>query len=476
MLTPSFGRAVVTPSTVDRNVRCSVGYKIAARPADETRPSRQRTRSTAIAKPKVLFLAEGATLAHVARPWVLARMLDPACFDVTFARPEAYAWLTAAEAIRTRELWCQDQTVFARRLERGQPLYDLPTLVHYVDDDLALLETERPDVVIGDFRLSLSVSARLRGIPYITICDAYWSPERPLRPPLPVLGFTHITPIPLAALIFRCVAGIALRLHAIPLERLRRRYGLASLGFDLRRCYTDADLRLFANFPALFPDVAPSPRADFIGPIAWSPPINADLAFLDEKGPPLVYVTMGSSGDPAVLATLLPILEARNCRVAIATAGHRVPALQPSSRTFVFDYLPGEFMCRHASLVICNGGSPTTNQALTHGVPVLGIARNMDQFLNMQAISNFGAGLLVRADRADTARLRSVISMLLDAPHYVERARVLAESARPNAHEERLTRFIGRLCPHAGARHMPTGAQYADDSGNDHARPNARAP
>jgi UDP:flavonoid glycosyltransferase YjiC (YdhE family) len=412
----------------------------------------------------------------VARPWVLARALDPACFDVAFARPQAHAWLTAAKAIRTRELWCQDPTVFARRLERGQPLYDLPTLVHYVDDDLALLDSERPDVVIGDFRLSLSVSARLRRIPYITICDAYWSPERPLRPPLPVLGFTRFTPIPLAALIFRSVAGIALRLHAIPLERLRRRYGLASLGFDLRRCYTDADLRLFANFPALFPDVAPSPSADFIGPIAWSPSARPDLAFLDDEGAPLVYVTMGSSGDPAVLATLLPILEAHDCRVAIATAGRPVPALPPSRRSFVSDYLPGELVCRHASLVICNGGSPTTNQALTHGVPVLGIARNMDQFLNMQAISDFGAGLLVRADRAETTRLRPVISMLLDEPHYAERARILAESARPDALAERLRRFIDRLCPRAAVPRMPAGAKYADDSGHDRARPNARAP
>lgn len=144
---------------------------------------------------KVLFFAEGATLAHVGRPFVLAQGLNPAHFDVSFARPHSYAWLTNDAAFRCLDLDCQESTIFAHRLDRGLPLYDFQTLTSYVEQDLALMDMIKPDVVVGDFRLSLSVSARLRGIPYITICDAYWSPERPLRPALPVLGFTRFVPI-----------------------------------------------------------------------------------------------------------------------------------------------------------------------------------------------------------------------------------------------------------------------------------------
>ena len=42
---------------------------------------------------KILFLAEGATLAHVARPALLAASLDPARFEVTLARPASHAWV-----------------------------------------------------------------------------------------------------------------------------------------------------------------------------------------------------------------------------------------------------------------------------------------------------------------------------------------------------------------------------------------------
>ena len=213
---------------------------------------------------RILFFAEGATLAHVARPALLAASLDPARFEATLARPASYAWVSDGGNADTRTLACQDSALFAQRLARGLPLYDTATLERYVVDDLALIDAIEPDVVVGDFRLSLSVSARLRDVPYVTICDAYWSPERPLRAVLPVLPFTRFTPIPLARLLFDALSPLAMRLHTLPLERLRARHGLPALGHDLRRCYTDADLRLFANFPALFPELVPRDDAAFL--------------------------------------------------------------------------------------------------------------------------------------------------------------------------------------------------------------------
>lgn len=410
---------------------------------------------------RILFFAEGATLAHVARPFVVANALNPAQFDIRFARPGSYAWLTADAQFRTLPLHSQDPATFARRLDRGLPLYDLETLEQYVSDDLALIDAERPDAIVGDFRLSLAVSARLRGVPYATICDAYWSPERPLTPPLPVLAFTRFTPIPLASAIFRTVAPLAFNLHARPMERLRARHGLPPLGHDLRLCYTDADLRLFANFHELYPEVTPGPHADFIGPIAWSPKYTGDpIPFLDESEKP-IYVTMGSSGDPGVLSALLPALEALDLPVLLATAGKPLPVQPRSPRIRVFEYLPGETVCRHARLVICNGGSPTTNQALTSGVPVLGIARNMDQFLNMQAIERFGAGITVRTDRASPPLLGTALHQLLGASLFVNRAHALA--CTPSTFP----------FPDAIARLLTAGATVSENFTNS---PNALAP
>ena len=389
-----------------------------------------------VGKLKVLFFAEGATLAHVVRPLMLAKGLDLTLFEPVLCRPENFSKLTNDLPFQVLDLDCQDGSIFAQRLDHGSPLYDFQTLCHYVDTDLTLIDREKPDVIVGDFRLSLSVSARLRSIPYISICDAYWSPERVLNPPLPVMGFTRYAPIALSQFLFRRIAPFAFRLHAQPLEKLRAKFGLPSLGNDLRRCYTDADLRLFANFPALFPDVRRHEGVDFIGPIAWSPEFVGDLSFLTGEGP-MTYITMGSSGNPQVIEKLVPILENMGSRIVITTAGKPLSFAPKLPTTRIFDYLPGSAVCQQASLVICNGGSPTTNQSLSCGVPVLGIAQNMDQFLNMEAISSYGAGIVIRADRTSRATLWQAIESLVTDQNYTNRAKHLARNqsveSRPSA-------------------------------------------
>ncbi|MDD5328894.1 MAG: glycosyltransferase, partial [Sulfuricella sp.] len=79
-----------------------------------------------------------------------------------------------------------------------------------------------------------------------------------------------------------------------------------------------------------------------------------------------------------------------------------------------------------AQLVICNGGSPTSQQALAAGVPVLGIAGNLDQFLNMQAVEARGAGLCLRADRATPIAIRHATTRLLGNPAFRDSAGKLA--------------------------------------------------
>ena len=396
-------------------------------------------------KLKVLFFAEGATLAHVARPLVLAKGLDPELFNVVLCRPKSFSWMTVNSPFTVIDLKCQDGSVFAQRLESGAPLYDFETLCNYVEADLGLIDREKPDVIIGDFRISLSVSARLRSIPYITICDAYWSPERPLKPQLPVMKFTRFTPIKLSEFFFRHISPLAFRIHARPLEHLRAKYHLPSLGYDLRRCYTDADLRLFANFPALFPDAIPHPGANFIGPIAWSPDFIGDVV-LPSGNNPLIYVTMGSSGNPHLLEKIIPALEDLDSRIVVTTAGKKLTFKPKRSSTLVFDFLPGSTICQQANLVICNGGSPTTNQALSSGVPVIGIAQNMDQFLNMDAIVAAGAGYMMRGDRIDQLELRKQTSRLIYEPSFSTAARRLAETILLTSPCELLVKHINSLC------------------------------
>ena len=111
---------------------------------------------------------------------------------------------------------------------------------------------------------------------------------------------------------------------------------------------------------------------------------------------PWIYVNLGSSGDRAALGTVLEGLASLPVAVVAATAGYPQPARLPAN-VWLADYLPGDRVAEKASVVVCNGGSPTAMQALSAGVPIVGIPSNLDQYANMAHMERAGVGFLLPA-------------------------------------------------------------------------------
>ncbi len=359
----------------------------------------------------MLLIGEGATLAHAARPLALASGLPKDRCQVFLAIPERYhAW--APPGVEVLPLQAQSPEVFTERLRTGRPLFSRTRLEAYFKEDLALLEASGAQAVVGDFRLSLAASARQAKVPYVSISNAYWSPDRPLRPIRPALDRFCGWPAPLAELAFRLVAPSAMRWHAEPLDRLLEHHGLPALGRDVRRTFTEADATLYADLPALFPDVPETPRRHFLGPLVWEPPTPPPdwwASLPDDK--PMAYLTLGSSGEAQLLSAVTGWLTALGYAVILATAG-RAELYGDDETVFVADFVPGYAACERADLVVCNGGSPTATQALLKGRPVLGICSNMDQMLNMRAVQARGAGLSLRADALGRGGFEAAVNRL----------------------------------------------------------------
>ena len=375
---------------------------------------------------KILFIAEAVTLAHVGRALTLAATLDRSQYDIHFACAEGYEFCFKDNDFTRWRITSISSQQFLSALAEGKPVYDEATLAGYVAEDQRLLKEVGPDLVVGDFRLSLSVSARLAGIPYVALINAYWSPYVMLRYTVPNIPLTARLPIPIANALFRMARPIAFGLHTVPLNRVRRKAGLPSLGFDLNRVYTDADYTLYADVPELFPPSELPANHRFIGPVLWSPPVPLpDWWDNFPAGRPLVYLTLGSSGQGELLPAALKALAGLPITVIAATAG-KIALSEVPENAYVADFLPGEEAARRASLVICNGGSPTSQQALVAGVPVIGIASNLDQFLNMQGVTAAGAGALLRADRFDAAALARTVQAMLASQDAANAARRIA--------------------------------------------------
>ncbi|MCY0611157.1 glycosyl transferase family 1, partial [Klebsiella pneumoniae] len=78
---------------------------------------------------------------------------------------------------------------------------------------------------------------------------------------------------------------------------------------------------------------------------------------------PIVYATLGTSGGRNLLQLVLNALAELPVTVIGATAGRSDLKTVPAN-AFVADYLPGEAAAARSAVVVCNGGSLTTQQAL----------------------------------------------------------------------------------------------------------------
>lgn len=401
---------------------------------------------------RILFFAEAVTLAHIARPVALARALDPQQFDIHLAHHPRYRQHLGELSLTEHAITSISPAQFMQALAAGSPLYDLPTLTAYVEEDLELIATVQPDIIVGDFRLSLAVSAELAAVPYVALSNAYWSPFSQQDYIVPELPLTRILGTTLGQAMFSLGRPVAFALHCLPMHRLRRSYGLPSLGFNLRRVYTHADYTLYADIPELFRLHELPPAHRFIGPVVWSPSDARPAWWQDiPQGLPIVYVTLGSSGNASLLPELLAALGTVKVTALVSTAGAPVPTVAPDN-VYLSPYLPGEEAVKLASLVICNGGSPATHQALIHGVPVIGVANNLDQYLNMAAIAKAGAGCLLRAGTCDRRVLVATINSMLSESPCREGARALAKRFARYDAQERFTSIINEISDKVGLR------------------------
>lgn len=379
-------------------------------------------------RPTILFIADAVTLAHVARPAALAQGLDPKKFNVILACDPRYHSFLLGLPFSVRPLRSIPSEQFLRAAAQGRPLYDTQTLRDYVRDDLELIETVQPAAVVGDHRLSLSISARVAAVPYLGIINAYWSPYAESASPLPELPMNRWLGTALAQVLFNLAWPVASAYHSLPLNRVRHDYGLPSLGWDWRRPYTDADRTLYADAKELVPTSGLPATHVYLGPIMWSPPV--DLPSWWDNLPadrPLIYATLGSSGNPGLLKVVLEALAGLHVTVVATTAGKAELAPTPANAHLI-DYAPGDKLAARADLIICNGGSLTVYQALAAGKPLVGIASHMDQHLSMRYVEQAGVGVLLRSDQLNGMKLRTAVQQMLSDDQMKRRAGDMARS------------------------------------------------
>lgn len=389
---------------------------------------------------RVLFVSEAATLAHVVRPMLLASALEEGGYDVYFACDTYYDAVTGTTPGRRIRIRSRSPQDFEATLQAGGELFSAELLKCYIEEEQSLLAEVKPDIVVSDLRLSLSVSARLAQIPLVTLASAYWSPYISDRlVPFPCLGVTlrHLPRNFLGSAVLRGLNALnkvalpsVLRKQGAGLNAVRAAYHLPEFEdyFEGFSCY--GDHTVFADAPELVPCTDLPPSCRFIGPLCWSPRavIPEHVERILKGSEPFVFISLGSSGNQFALEAILQATSSLRLPAIVASAHKNVVKIAQSfERIAIAPLLPGDLIAKQASLVVTNGGSPSTYQALMEGSPVLGIPANMDQLIFMQTAARSGAVRELRADQVSVPRAARVLRECLEDRTMSSRARALQE-------------------------------------------------
>jgi UDP:flavonoid glycosyltransferase YjiC (YdhE family) len=370
------------------------------------------------------------------RPLTLARALDPETYDVHFACDSRFdSVIGRADRIQYLPLWSIPPERFLGAVNRSDFPFTDDDLEVYLEQEKRLIDQVRPDLIVSDLRLTVSISAELASIPHAAVTNLAWSPHRRL-------GFPPVPP----SSTFATDGGAgrkapARRSASAVMNRFRDRHGLPAIS-GICELICRGDYTLYADPEGLI-ETAPLPDTDIcLGSIDWSPPVPNPVWWGSwDPQATLVYFAAGSTGDAEGAPALIRSLAEMGVTVLTATSGRvRLDDMPPN--VLVADFLPGKDACRLSSAVVSNGGSATSYQALAAGAPVLGQWSNVDQYLCAMSIQQSGAGLAHPAAGMKPGQFRELASRLLEDAGLQRAAQAMAAIFAAQNAPERFRHFV----------------------------------
>ncbi len=381
-------------------------------------------------KKKILFIGEGVTLSHIIRPLFLAQVLSQENYDITFACDKRYRPMIENAGLLYENLSSMSPDEFNKKLLTGVPIYTYDRLKQYIAAEREIFIKIKPDLIVGDFRISLNISSRIEKIPYCCLVNGYWSPWTAHKEyPLHELQITKILGLCLAKQIYNFFGPISFYFHCRDFNKLCHEHRLPAVK-NLREMYSQGTWTLYPDTPGIAPTEFLPSNHKYLGPICeLSNMTRPEWWGKWPQNKPIIYLSLGSSGDIAVLPLVKDVLKKMDVSVIFTTSGRANTNNLPQN-FYVTNYVSGLEVAKVAQLFITNGGSGSAYQALSQGVPILGFPSNMDQFFVMERIQNLGAGKLIRPSLANRNNVCKAIHELLTKQIFRQCAQKLSEEIK----------------------------------------------
>lgn len=378
----------------------------------------------------VAVFCDAGFLAHVTRSLEVGRALRD-CFGhrVVFCCDGPYAHIASEAGFDVVPVFTVNRDTTMKLAERFGPCslgWWKDVCDRSVTSDLEAMEAVQPDAVVGDMRWSLSTSARVNRIPFISVTNACWTSKFAEPFELPEGHIVQkLLGRRLASAAFPMLVRQMQKYYALGYREIRERRKLPPI-----RTIHDAiegDITLLADLPEFMPVTADAPSSfRFTGPLLWDARVELPSWFAKlDANRPTIYFTMGSTGDAKFFEEAVRVFGNTEFQVLITTGGIAEIA-NPPSNVFVAKYAPGEALMAASDVVVTHGGNGTVYQALSRGVPIIGFPSIFDQEINMGRVGALGLGIPMSRSKYTGPALEGAVHTLLNDSQYAERCKLLA--------------------------------------------------
>lgn len=350
---------------------------------------------------KAIFVPFAPSLAHVSRCLAIAETWRARGHIAIFAVGAERTAMVQDAGFETHPVPEVSGAVF--RADRGFRWLTREYFTQNLKAEQVILADAEPDVVVFDFRFTTALSARLTGLPSVSILHGNGlrlalQPRETARlmlgDPPEARGIAALR-LRVMRRLFPIVFQLLMRTAARRLALLLKAHGLPPVNSPFELLLGNEIL--VADIPALLPPNLPS-NCHVVGPLTWSGWAQSApwLDELDDR--PLVYVTMGSTVEAqSALVKIIDALRDAPYNVVVSTGSLSLPDdLKLPAHIRVFSTVPGAAVVRRSAAVIHHGGHGTLMQALAAGVPSLIAPSNPDQTLVAQQAQELGIGHSLR--------------------------------------------------------------------------------
>ncbi|MCB0392767.1 MAG: hypothetical protein KDD58_15865 [Bdellovibrionales bacterium] len=347
--------------------------------------------------PKILFFAEAVTSAHLFRPFWFAEKLANEGYEVHLATTQTHSLLSNNSSVNIHYLHGGlSSEVFLNSIRKGQIPFNKNVIAHNLKQDFGLIEQIKPDVVIDDFRLSLSIASEKLKLPHLTINNITWSPYFESDPQIvPDIDVVQKFGVKMGGFLFKNLKSIFEKKILDPFNKIRKIEKLSAID-SIFKLYTSGAKVGYLDLIQFASGIDLPENHRFLGPLLFSfpSPLPEWWEKID-KTKPLVYVSLGSSGRSDLLPEIIRAFELTKYQVIVSTSGKKLN-INPTKNIYLTSYIPDDKVLPYCQLYVGNGGSGGAQQALAANVPMLFLPDNYDQWLYSTMLEKLDLARILR--------------------------------------------------------------------------------